>query len=281
MAFIALLRALLPLLALAGLLVLAARVFEWINLYRPQRRLEHDPAEAGLAFEEVYFMTEDAVRLHGWWIPHPAARGTVIYCHGNAGNIGTRLSVITGLHALEVNVFIFDYRGYGTSRGLATEQGTYRDAHAAYEVVRARHGDAEQPPVIIYGASLGGAIAADLAVCRPARGLILEGAFTHATDVGEHRFPGLPVRWFNRFRYDTEARVAQLRLPKLLAHIRDDRVIPYALGERLFQSAAHPKTFVPLRGEHGEAGWEENPTYAAALRAFVQQVLPPEPAARV
>lgn len=278
MAAVALLRLLIPLLLLAGLLALAARAFEWWNLYRPRRRLEHEPAEVGLAFEEVYFMTEDGVRLHGWWLPHPAARGTVLYCHGNAGNIGTRLSVATGLHALGVNVFLFDYRGYGESRGFPTEAGTYRDARAAYEVVRARHGDAEEPPVVIVGASLGGAIAADLATRRPARGLVLEGAFPNATDVGEHLYPALPVRWFNFFRYDTAARVARLALPKLLVHSRDDEMIPYPLGERLFQAAAHPKLFVPLHGPHGEAGWGANPAYAAALRAFVHQALPDFPA---
>ena len=275
-----LVRLLLSLLLLIGLLAVAARAFEWWNLYRPRRRLEQDPAAAGLAFEEVNFMTEDAVRLHGWWIPHPAARGTILYCHGNAGNIGTRLSVATGLHALGVNVFLFDYRGYGESRGFPTEAGTYRDARAAYEVVRARHGDAEEPPVVIVGASLGGAIAADLATCRPARGLVLEGAFPNATAVGELLYPALPVRWFNFFRYDTAARVARLTLPKLLVHSRDDELIPYALGEQLFQAAAHPKLFVPLRGAHGEAGWEANPAYAAALRAFVHQALP-EPPTRV
>lgn len=273
MAWLNLLRPLIPLLLLLGVLVLAARVFEWINLYRPARRLERDPSAAGLAFEEIFFMTEDLVRLHGWWIPHADAQGTVVYCHGNAGNIGDRLAVATGLHALGVNVLLFDYRGYGLSRGLATEQGTYRDACAAFEVARAKHGDAEQPPIVAMGASLGGVIAVELAQRRPVRGLIVEGGFSSATEVGEHLFPRLPVRWLSRFRYNAQACVPKLTMPKLFVHSRDDRIIPFALGERLFQRAAHPKMFVPTRGEHGEAGWEDNPGYAAALRSFVGQAL--------
>jgi uncharacterized protein len=267
---------LLPLLLLPVAVMVAARVFEWMHLYKPVRKLEGDPSEAGLEFEDVSFMTEDLVKLHGWWIPHAAARGTIVYCHGNAGNIGGRVSVAAGLHALRVNVLLFDYRGYGQSRGVPTEKGTYRDACAAFEVARARHDDADRPPVIALGASLGGAVAAELACRKPVRGLVIEGTFDSATAVGEWLYPQLPVRWLCRFRYDAAARVATLAVPKLFAHSRDDEVIPFEMGERLFQRASHPKSFVPLRGEHGEAGWEDNPAYAAALRAFVDQVLRPQ-----
>lgn len=261
-------------LAAAGVLVAAAaRTFVWISLFRPQRRVEADPAAAGLAFEEVFFFAEDGVRLHGWWIPHPAARGSIVYCHGNAGNIGTRIDVASGLHALGVNVFLFDYRGYGRSRGWAGEQGTYRDACAAYEVVRARHGDAECPPVLAFGASLGGAIAVELARRRPVLGVVLEGAFTSTVDVGRAWYPALPARWIVAHRYETEAGLRSLSVPVLIAHSRDDAVIPYAMGERLLRAAPEPRTFVTLQGEHGEAGWRENPDYARALRAFLDRTL--------
>jgi uncharacterized protein len=170
-------------------------------------------------------------------------------------------------------VLLFDYRGYGLSRGRATEEGTYRDACAAFEVARARHGDADQPPIVAMGASLGGTVAVELARRRPVRGLVIEGSFTSATEVGERLFPHLPVRWISRFRYAADTRVARLTMPKLFVHSREDEVIPFDLGERLFQVAAHPKMFVPLRGPHGEATWEDNPPYAAALRAFLSQTL--------
>jgi len=152
-----------------GLAYAGVRWFEWSNVFKPSRLMEADPGAAGLEFEDIIFFASDGCRLHGWWIPADEAKGTVLYCHGNAGNISTRINVCEGLHRLGVNVFIFDYRGYGLSRGLPGEQGLYRDAASAYEVVRARYNDAEEPPVVIYGASLGGSIAAQLAMEKPAR----------------------------------------------------------------------------------------------------------------
>ena len=155
-----------------GALYAGIRWFEWRNVFHPSRRMQGDPGDVGLAFEDVIFFAEDGNRLFGWWIPHPEATGTILYCHGNAGNISTRVNVCAGLHQLKVNVFVFDYRGYGHSRGWPGEIGLARDARAAYEVVRARYDDADEPPVIIYGASLGGSVAVALAAEKPARGLM-------------------------------------------------------------------------------------------------------------
>lgn len=265
----------LRLLILLGVLWLGLRWFERRSLYAPSRAIEATPADEGLAFEEVTFVTEDARVLHGWWIPHPAARGTILYCHGNASNIGNRIGVARDLHRLRVNVFLFDYRGYGRSKGLPTEQGTYRDARAAYEVVRARHEDAEAPPVIVHGASLGGAIAVQLALDKPVRGVVLEGAFTSTVDVGRRLYPFLPVRLLARYRYDALSRIPGVTVPKLMAHSRDDQVIPFDLGERLFEAAAEPKSFVELAGPHDEASWNNTPAYWTEMERFVTRVLGP------
>ena len=135
------------------------RYFEWRNLYHPGHGITSTPAELGLEYEDITFVSEDGLQLNGWWIPHAQARGTIIHCHGNAGNMSDRVWLVGDLHRLGVNVFIFDYRGYGNSRGLPTEQGTYADARAAYEVVRAKYDDVDTPPVIVHGQSLGGAVA--------------------------------------------------------------------------------------------------------------------------
>lgn len=268
-----------PILVLGAFAALYAGVrwFEWSQTFRPSRRMEADPTLAGLPCENVIFYAEDGVRLNGWWIPRDDARGTILYCHGNAGNISTRLDVIAGLHSLDVNVFVFDYRGYGLSKGIPSEQGLYRDARAAYEVVRARYEDVEQPPVIIYGASLGGAVAANLACERPARGLVIEGGFTSSIDVGERWFPLLPIRAIARYRFDTRGRVSGLAIPKLFAHSSVDQVIPYDIGGELYKAAAAPKQFVPLNGEHGEAGWLDTPHFLTELRRFVEENLPVDP----
>ncbi len=250
------------------------RWFEWSNAFHPSRRMEGDPGQLGIEFEDVVFMTADGKRLHGWWVPHPSARGTILYCHGNAGNISTRLDVITGLHELGVNVFIFDYRGYGRSRGIPGEIGLNHDAQAAYEVVRARYANVEQPPVILYGASLGGSVAVALAASRPVCGLILEGAFTSSIDVGERWFPMLPIHAMARYRFDALSKIMALHIPKLFAHSTSDQVIPFDLGEQLFKAAPEPKRFIPLDGEHGEAGWQETPAFHHELRRFVADIFP-------
>ncbi|MCO5045089.1 MAG: lysophospholipase [Kiritimatiellae bacterium] len=251
------------------------RWFEWKSLYVPSRVVDQTPADAGLAYEDVEFFTEDGVRLHGWWIPHPEARGTILYFHGNGMNIATRIGLCKDLHRLDVNIFIFDYRGYGRSGGwITTEQGTYRDARAAYEVVRARYGDQENPPVVAYGSSLGAAIASQLALDQPVRAAVFEAGFNNTIDVGKWLYPWLPVRWIVKFRYETDRRVAQLHIPKLFAHSREDTLIPIELGQKLFAAAAEPKQFVELTGPHGESGWNETPAFWPALSDFIDRALP-------
>lgn len=250
-----------------------SRWFEWRHAFRPDRTLEGDPSSAGLAYETVEFMAADGCRLHGWWIPHPAARGTILYCHGNAGNIGTRVDLAARLHGLGVNVLLFDYRGYGKSRGIPGERGLYLDAAAAYEVARARHGDAEIPPVLVYGASLGGPVAAEVAATKPVAGLVLECTFTSAIELGRIWYPRLPVGLIARYRFDTLGKLASVRAPVLVAHSPEDRLIPFALGKALFEAAGEPKTFVVLQGDHDEAGWNASPGYWSSLEGFVDRCL--------
>ena len=261
-----------------AVLWLGARWFEWKSVFHPSRTLRETPAAAGLEFEDVSFVSEDAKVLHGWWIPHPQARGTILYCHGNAGNIGGRVGVGADLHRLGVNVFLFDYRGYGRSRGWPSEQGTYRDARAAFEVVRARYADAEQPPVVVFGSSLGGAVAAQLALDKPVRGLVVDSSFTSIRDMGERLYPWLPVRLVCRYRYDTLAKIPRLSAPLLVAHSREDDLVPYEMGQRLFAAAPEPKQFVAFEGGHDESGWTRSPDYARALAAFLDRTLGPRPA---
>ena len=262
-----------PVVAVGAAVYGLARWFEWKNLYRPAQRIEMNPGSLGLEYEDVWFVAEDAVRLHGWWIPAEDAVGTIVYCHGNAGNIGDRVEIAADLRKLGVNVFLFDYRGYGQSKGIATEQGTYRDARAAFEVARYRHGDADNPPILVYGSSLGGAIAVQLALDKPARGLVLEGTFTSATEMGERMFPGLPIRWINRYRYNSLSKIASVTCPLVLAHSRKDQLIPYEMGQRLFRAATAPKRMVTLECDHGESGWSYTPRFWTDLQELVARTL--------
>ncbi len=265
----------LQILAVMLLVYGALRFFEWKMLYFPRAEIEATPALLDLKFEDITFVTEDGVKLNGWWLPHPQARGTLLHCHGNAGNLGHRVELAQRLHQLGVNVFLFDYRGYGRSQGWPTEPGLARDARAAYEFVRAQYDDAEQPPLLLHGQSLGGAVAARLALEKKVRGLILESAFTSVPDMARQMYPGLPLHRLVSARYDTLDSVARLTVPKLIAHSPDDEMIPFEMGRRLHERAAPPKQFVPLAGGHNDGLWPAD--YQQALRAFVAQTLGPAP----
>lgn len=248
------------------------RWYEWRSLYLPSKKLRMDPSEAGLAFEEVTFVAEDDVRLHGWWIPHEQARGAVLVCHGNAGNIGDRIFMAEFFHALQLNVFLFDYRGFGKSKGIASERGTYRDARAAYELIRARYQHIDQAPVLVYGRSLGGAIALQLALDKPVRGLIIESSFTSVVDMSKLVLPWLPARYLVSQRYNSIGKIPELKVPLLMAHSREDGMIPFEQGQRLFEAAPDPKEFYMLSGGHNDAGWETSAEYRSALIDFVQRI---------
>ncbi len=251
------------------------RWFEYRSLFYPLRDIAVTPADVNLDYESIDFVAEDNTRLHGWWIPHPEARGTVLLCHGNAGNISHRLDLVLELwNDLQVNWFLFDYRGYGKSRGRPSEKGLYRDARAAYEVVRAQYGDADEPPVVVYGRSLGGAVALQLALDKPVRALVIESAFSSAVDVGESAFPILPVRVVMKYRFEADRRAPRVEAPKLFAHSKQDEIIPYRLGRALYEAAAEPRTFVELRGGHNDWPWNTTPGYRERLAAFVRQHLP-------
>jgi hypothetical protein len=256
-------------LVLYGLL----RLFEWKSLYFPHANIEATPAALGLTFEDITLITEDGVQLNGWWLPHPQARGTIIHCHGNAGNLGHRVELAADLHRLGLNVFMFDYRGYGRSRGWPNERGLYRDARAAYEFVRVQYGNTEQPPILVHGQSLGGAVAAQLALDKPVRGLIIESAFTSVPDMARQLYPLLPLHLICSARYDTTAKLARLTIPKLVAHSSADEMIPYAMSRQLFEAAAAPKKFVTLNGGHNDGIWTAE--YQRALQDFVNQTLGP------
>lgn len=260
-----------------GLIVVTAlwlffRFFEWRSMYYPGRHIAFTPADAGLVYEDVSFLAEDDARLHGWWIAADHAPGTLIVCHGNAGNMGDRVGLAADLHRLGLNLFMFDYRGYGRSRGIPTEKGTYKDARAAFEVVRSRYQDTETPPIAVFGRSLGGGVAVQLALDRPVRALVVENTFTSTMDMARHLYPWLPTS-LCRFRYDSLSKVGRLRVPKLFAHALHDEVVPFSLGEALFARAAEPKAMVQLRGGHNDTGWATTPGYWETLSRFLAEHL--------
>ncbi|MDJ0654682.1 MAG: alpha/beta hydrolase [Xanthomonadales bacterium] len=237
-----------------GLLLLIF-LFQDRLLYLPSvgsRTIVHTPARLNLDFEDVWLRTDDGVLLHGWWVPGTGDR-TVLFFHGNAGNISHRLEFIDLFNGLGLSVLMLDYRGYGQSSGRPSEDGTYRDAAAAWQhLTEARNIPADQ--IILFGRSLGGSVAAHLAASlapgqTPAL-LVVESAFSSANDIAAEVYPYLPVRWISRFSYDTRDYVSRSVAPVLVIHSLDDEIIPYHHGQTNFDAAAEPKQFLQIRGSH-------------------------------
>lgn len=238
----------------------------------PSREIEATPADIGLDFEPLTLTTIDAESIDAWFVPADPARGVVLFCHGNAGNISHRLDSIRLFHELGLSVLIFDYRGYGQSTGKLTEKGTYRDADAAWQYLVEQRG---HPPetIILFGRSLGASIVSDLAARQAAAAVILESAFTSVPDVAAQLYPWLPVRWLSRYQYDTRKNLANIHSPVLIVHAREDEIIPYSNGERLFAAANKPKEFLELRGGHNDGFMVSGLDYIQALDGFISQSL--------
>ncbi len=247
------------------------RRFERSMIYYPDPNLEVSPSAIGLAYEDATITASDEVRIHGWWIPAEVNRGTILFCHGNSGNISHRLESIRIFHQLDLNVFIFDYRGYGKSSGSPSEEGTYLDAAAAYDYLR-EYREISPGKIIIFGRSLGGAVAIELTEDREAGALICESTFTSAVDMGKLVFPYLPAGLLVFDKYDSISRVEDLSLPKLFIHSREDDLIPFAQGERLYQAAAPPKEFLEIRGGHNEGFLESEEIYRKSIDGFLRSI---------
>lgn len=234
----------------------------------PHPTLEQTPTEWGLEYENVFLHTEDGVRIHGWYIPHQDAQQTLLFFHGNAGNISHRGSSVEIFHRLGLNVFIIDYRGFGKSEGKPDEQGLYQDASAAWHYLKNERNH-NQDDIIIFGRSLGGVVAAELAARVQPGGLIVESTFSSARDVANALFPILSRLVVLRFDFNTVAYIKQVESPVLVLHSPDDEIVPFALGKKIFQAANDPKSFFEMRGGHNTGVFMSQPEYEQALGDFI------------
>ncbi|MGI9305509.1 MAG: alpha/beta hydrolase [Gammaproteobacteria bacterium] len=234
----------------------------------PSRGLTATPADIGLDFEPVSITTHDGETLSAWYVPARQPRGTLLFFHGNAGNISHRLESISIFHRLRLNVLIVDYRGYGASTGAPSEQGTYNDALASWRYLIDTRG-ADPQDIVVFGRSLGGAVAVRLAGQVDPRTVILESTFTSVADAAAKHYPWLPVRYITRYRYDSLAAVASIRCPVMIVHSEDDEIIPFTHGERLFAAITSPKEFLRLRGGHNDGFVAAGDAYTSALDAFL------------
>ncbi|WP_103669607.1 alpha/beta hydrolase [Pseudanabaena sp. BC1403] len=251
-------------------------------VYMPSQELIDTPATIGLKFDDVQLTTKDNVNLDSWFVPakdnDQIGKGVILFCHGNGGNIGNRVSYLPIFKDLGLATFLFDYRGYGKSEGKPSEEGTYNDVEAAWQYLTQ---EKQIPPqkIIIYGESLGGAIASYLAQKisqqdgkNSAGGLILASTFTSISDRAAELYPFLPIRFLSRFSYNSIDRLPSIKTPVLIIHSTDDEIIPFHHGDRNFQAANQPKKLVKLRGDHNGGFLDSLETYRKGLKEFVQSI---------
>ena len=270
------LKLLLAIVAIYGVFVAFIYVTQHRMLYfpnLPDRALIANPMNYGLAYEDVAIETADDVRLHGWWVPGHG-KYALLFFHGNAGNISHRLDSIKLFHDLGLSVLIIDYRGYGASEGRPSEAGTYEDADAAWAYLTETRSLAAEN-IVIFGRSLGGAIAAWLAARRSPAALIVESAFSSVPELAQDLYPFLPARWLSRFNYATREYIAGVTAPVLIVHSRHDEIAPFRHGERIFEAANEPRAFLELKGSHNDVHGSNVTEYAAGLSAFLAQQLGP------
>ena len=259
-------------------LLLAGILIWWLQprmIFYPIKPLQSTPADWGMAYEDVRLTTEDGIALHGWLIP--AARGrtappsTLLFFHGNAGNISHRRDSIAIFNDLGLDVLIIDYRGFGRSEGSVSEQGLYQDAAAAWHWLTQTRGI---PPdeIVIFGRSLGGAVATQLAARTEPAALIVESGFDDLGSLAQEHYPLLARLVPLRYRFPAAQHMAAVRCPVLVLHSPDDRIVPDRLGRRLFAAALAPKTFVDLRGGHNGGFLRSQPQYQESLADFLDSL---------
>ncbi len=238
-------------------------------VYYPDRNVDGDPSVLGFTFQTLRLTTEDGIRIHGWFVPCSDSRRTFLVLHGNAGNIGHRLSWIELLHNLQANVLIIDYRGYGLSEGKPFEEGLYRDGRAAVSWWNERF-KGTGAHLILIGESLGGAVAVDLAAHSPVSGLILQSTFTSAWDMAKTLFPIGLLQPLVGVRFDSAAKIQSVKCPKLFIHGNRDEIVPFRLGKKLYGLAPEPKQFWEAAGAgHNDLIWVAGSDYSRALREFL------------
>ncbi len=257
------------LLLIIVLFVAYVRYLEENTVFHPSRELTVTPTQAGLDYDDVYFPTEDGLKINGWLVKASNTASTLIFFHGNAGNIGDRVEKIEMFHKMGLNVFIVDYRGFGRSQGVPTEEGIYKDAIGTYDYLLTRK-DIDLQKLVAYGASLGGAVAVDLASKRKVAALIIDSSFTNAADMAKAIFPFIPS-FLIQAKMDSVSKINHITVPKLFLHSRTDETVPFELGEKLFRRAAEPKEFVELKGNHNDGYVISENVFQKHMRQFLQK----------
>jgi len=243
-------------------------------IFQPEPGIDLRPEDIGVHAEQVYLTTEDGVRIHAFFLPYPGATRAILFLHGNAGNASHRLPNAAELMRLGCHVLLLDYRGYGLSEGSPDESGVYADARAGLAHLADEIGIAPLRTVV-FGRSLGGAVAVDLVQDRAIAGLILESTFPSLAAMTATLF-GASLASLAPTRFDSQRKITKLKAPLLFFHGDRDEIVPYDLGRRLFDAAPDPKAFETIRNAgHNDTVQVGGRPYFERIRRFLDEVAPP------
>lgn len=239
-------------------------------VYYPYSKLTATPEDMGIRYENMEIRISDDETVHGWFIPSSDSsnKNVVLFCHGNAGNISNRLYTIQLFQSLNIPLLLFDYRGYGLSKGDPSEENSYQDAQLCYKwLLNTKNYKPEN--ITIFGRSLGGGVGVELSLREKVKGLIIESTFTSAGDIGQNLFPIFPIKWFLKYKYDSITKIKNLECPVLIIHSSKDDLIPYYMGQELYAAATEPKEFFDIFGGHNDREYLQDPLYMDKVKKFV------------
>ncbi|MFA5156015.1 MAG: alpha/beta hydrolase [Candidatus Omnitrophota bacterium] len=250
------------------------RFLERTMIFYPSKEMNFKPSDMGLEYEDVFFVSADGQKINGWFIPAKQAYATVLYFHGNAGNISHRVEIGRMFHDKNMDIFMIDYRGFGKSSGRPQEKGVYLDGLAAYEyLVKTRK--ITPGKIVIFGKSLGVAIAVEVASKVPAGALICESGFTSTRDFARQAYSFLPFWLCVSQRFDSLEKINRVKMPKLIIHSLDDEIVPFSHGKKLFERATEPKEFYEMHGGHNDAFYVYGGECMQRIEEFIRQSLRP------
>lgn len=242
-------------------------------VFFPYKSLQQTPDQWGLEYEDVFVKSGNQNRIHGWYLPAQGSNQSLLFFHGNGGNISHRGDSLKIFNRLGLNVLIIDYQGYGKSEGSPGEKKIYQDAQAAWTYLLEEK-NFKPSEIVIFGRSLGGVVAARLASEVTPRALIIESTFSSVNDMAKRIFPVLSKIIYSRYKFDALESIKKNKAPLLLLHSRDDEIIPFELGEKIYQQASKPKIFVEMAGDHNNGFILSQPGYEQALKNFLSAQYP-------
>ncbi len=239
-------------------------------IFSPGKEIFRTPEDEGIEFEDIDLHTPDGLTLNAWYIPKSGSTKCILFCHGNAGSLSSRVDTIKLLNEMGFSIFIFDYRGFGISEGSPSEKGCYIDTETALDYMQ-NDLRISQENIVIWGRSLGGPIAAYIAGKGSFYACVLESTFTSIREMAVHKFKLFPTAQLLRFNFPTIEYLKQIKNPILIVHSPDDEMIPYVMGERLFKSASEPKQFLKLHGDHNNCYFDSIEEYQKAIKSFMSE----------